>query len=406
MNFLISLVTAILLVAVGRNFIKKHANICYIISAIISLGLVIGSFTGALYSLPSWFSLTVLPLLMKSSFATALFVIVMYTGAFKNGGKLIKYLMPIRAELSIIASILTLAHNITFGRYHFVMLFTSPENMSLNMRFAAIISIIMILIMLPLFVTSFSKVRKSMNPRKWRKLQKLAYLFYGLTYLHVMLIMMPVAKSGNTTYIINVLVYSIVYLTYGAMRLSKYFSKKNFSKYIIASPIVASVLSLAVVSGVVFYNPTTIIEDNETVVESASDEVDEIEDDTEDNNEDKENTSQADTSNSSNSSTSNSSNSSSTNKPSTNSSTQNTTSSTGNSSSSSTSKPVNNSSSSNPSSSNTDNNSGGSSNTGSSSNSENSSINNNLDSSTSNSTSNEENASNDAVSGATQHTTE
>ena len=399
MNFLISLITAILLVAVGRNFIKKHANICYIISAIISIGLVIGSFTGALSSLPSWFSLTVLPLLMKSSFATALFVIVMYTGAFKNGGKLIKYLMPIRAELSIIASILTLAHNITFGRYHFVMLFTSPENMSLNMRFAAIISIIMILIMLPLFVTSFSKVRKSMNPRKWRNLQKLAYLFYGLTYLHVMLIMMPVAKSGNTTYIINVLVYSIVYLTYGAMRLSKYFNKKNFSKYIVASPIVASVLSLAVVSGVVFYNPTTIIEDNETVVESASDEVDdeeeEIED--EDTNEEEENTSQVDTSNSSNSSTSsNSSNSSLTNKPSTNSSSQNTTSSTSNSSNSSTSKPVNNSSSSSSSSSDTD----------STSNSENSSINNNLDSSASDSTSNEGNASNDAVSGATQHTTE
>ena len=51
----------------------------------------------------------------------------MYTGALKNGSKLMKILMPIRAELSIIASILTLAHNIIFGKYHFVTLFTAPK---------------------------------------------------------------------------------------------------------------------------------------------------------------------------------------------------------------------------------------------------------------------------------------
>ncbi len=51
----------------------------------------------------------------------------MYTGALKNGSKLMKILMPIRAELSIIASILTLAHNISFGRYHFITLFTKQN---------------------------------------------------------------------------------------------------------------------------------------------------------------------------------------------------------------------------------------------------------------------------------------
>ncbi len=32
MNFLISIIVAILLVAIGRDFIKKHANICYILT--------------------------------------------------------------------------------------------------------------------------------------------------------------------------------------------------------------------------------------------------------------------------------------------------------------------------------------------------------------------------------------
>lgn len=230
MNFLISIIIAILLVSIGRNFIKKHANICYIFTTILSIGLVLGSYTGVIWTLPSWFTITILPILIKSTFSTAIFVIVMYTGAFKNGSKLIKFLMPIRAELSIIAGILTLAHNISFGKNHFVNLFTAPETMSTNMKAAAGVSIILISIMLPLLITSFPIARKSMKPKVWKRLQRFAYLFYALIYVHVMLIMVPVALTGNTTYIINVLVYNVVFITYAIMRVSKYLTKKSSAK--------------------------------------------------------------------------------------------------------------------------------------------------------------------------------
>ena len=101
MNFLISLIMAVILVAAGRDFIKKHANICYILTTILAIFLVVGSYTGIIWTLPSWFTTTIVPILIKSTFSTAIFVIVMYTGAFKNGSKLMKFLMPIRAELSI-----------------------------------------------------------------------------------------------------------------------------------------------------------------------------------------------------------------------------------------------------------------------------------------------------------------
>ena len=230
MNFLISIIAAIVLVAIGRDFIKKHSNFCYILTTILSILLVIGSYTGVIWTLPAWFTTMILPILIKSTFSTAIFVIVMYTGAFKNGSKLIKFLMPIRAELSIIAGILTLAHNISFGKNHFVNLFTAPETMSTNMKAAAGVSIILIAIMVPLLITSFPMVRKSMKPKAWKSLQRTAYLFYGLIYVHVMLIMVPVALSGNTTYIINVLVYSVVFITYAVMRISKYLAKKSAAK--------------------------------------------------------------------------------------------------------------------------------------------------------------------------------
>ena len=91
----------------------------------------------------------------------------MYTGALKNGSKLMKLLFPIRAELSIIACILTLAHNIIFGRYHFVALFTNPKSMSFNMLLAAIVSLMLIAIMLPLMITSFPNIRKKIKYKSW-----------------------------------------------------------------------------------------------------------------------------------------------------------------------------------------------------------------------------------------------
>ena len=96
-----------------------------------------------------------------------------------------KLLFPIRAELSIIACILTLAHNIIFGRYHFVALFTNPKSMSFNMLLAAIVSLMLIAIMLPLMITSFPNIRKKMKYKSWKNLQRFAYAFYGLTYFPV-----------------------------------------------------------------------------------------------------------------------------------------------------------------------------------------------------------------------------
>ena len=66
--------------------------------------------------------------------------------------------------------------------------------------------------------------------RNWKKLQKTAYIFYGLIYAHVMLLMVPTAFTGNTTYIFNVALYTIVFLTYAVMRVSKAYAKKAATK--------------------------------------------------------------------------------------------------------------------------------------------------------------------------------
>ena len=200
MTLLISLIIAFLFIGIGHKFIKKNANLCYIIAAVISIILIIFEYTKLSSSFPLWLN-NILSIFTKSAFSTALFIVVMYTGALKNGSKLIKILMPIRAELSIIASILTLGHNIIYGKTYFVKLFTNPESIKGNVLLAAIVSLILILIMLPLMITSFQKVRRKIQPKKWKKLQRTAYLFYGLIYVHIMLLIMPSAFNGNVIYI-------------------------------------------------------------------------------------------------------------------------------------------------------------------------------------------------------------
>lgn len=155
-----------------------------------------------------------------------MFIAVMYAGALPKGSKLIAPLMKIRGELSITAAILVLCHNFTYGITYFKMLFIKPEALSATQLTAAIISLVLIIIMIVLTVTSFQAVRKKMKAKKWKQLQRTAYVFYGLMYVHIMLINIPYARLGLGTYIANVVIYSIVFLGYAAMRIAKAVSVK------------------------------------------------------------------------------------------------------------------------------------------------------------------------------------
>lgn len=245
MVFLISLVLTALLIASGKDFLKKHAAVCYVLAAAISAAVVVCTATGASAAFPAWVRSWIWPIFARSALSTALFAAVMYAGAVPNGSKLMKAVMPIRGELSIIASILTLGHNISFGLTYFRLLFTQPDRLPVNQLLAAICSLVMLCIMLPLFITSFKCVRKKMKGSSWKKLQRLAYGFYALIYIHVLLLTLPGAQKGNGSYLLTVVVYSVVFLTYGALRVRKALQKQSAAVRRI--PTVAAVCAMILV---------------------------------------------------------------------------------------------------------------------------------------------------------------
>lgn len=222
MLLIISLIIVSLFIYFLKGSLKKHAGIYYIGAAVISIAVFLIGFL----PMPLFLKNNILGIFAKGSLGTAMFVAVMYAGALPKGSKLIAPLMKIRGELSITAAILVLCHNFTYGITYFKMLFIKPEALSATQLTAAIISLVLIIIMLVLTVTSFQAVRKKMQAKKWKQLQRTAYVFYGLMYVHIMLINIPYARLGLGMYIANVVIYSIVFLGYAAMRIAKAVSVK------------------------------------------------------------------------------------------------------------------------------------------------------------------------------------
>ena len=81
--------------------------------------------------------------------------------------------------------------------------------------------------MLPLTVMSFKAVRKKMNAKMWKKIQRLAYLFYALIFIHILVLFVPRSQNGRDGYFLSVLVYSAVFIGYAAMRIRKAFVAKR-----------------------------------------------------------------------------------------------------------------------------------------------------------------------------------
>ncbi len=220
MLFLLSLLTAVIFTLLCGDVLKKHPIPFYVGSAVISVLLSVFPFKNTDGIVKDY----ALGAFQKGALPAAFFVLVMFAGAFRAGSKEAKKLMPIRAELAIIASILTVTHLVIYGLKYLTRLFSSKLHGTQTAL--TVFALIMTVLLIPLAVTSFKKIRKSMNAKKWKALQRSAYAFYALLYLHILLAYLPAAWSGKAKSMIDVAVYSAVFISYAAMRISKALVKK------------------------------------------------------------------------------------------------------------------------------------------------------------------------------------
>jgi DMSO/TMAO reductase YedYZ heme-binding membrane subunit len=221
MKFLIGLSVVIVFIALFRRQIKTHPGIFYVVALLLNIPLIYSVFG----RVPVWYMKYFLFLVQNASLPLALFTVVMYIGVLREGSTLHKNLLPIRAELSIIAGILSLGHIFIFGRIFILNLLLAPAFLPSSQMIATTIAIaLVVVLMLPLVVTSLKAVRSRMKPVSWRRLQLLAYPFYLFIYAHIIMFLLPSAIAGSTRLQVSIAVYSVVFLGYVVLRIRRHHS--------------------------------------------------------------------------------------------------------------------------------------------------------------------------------------
>ena len=129
--------------------------------------------------------------------------------------------------MAICASLITLAHNLAFGGKYFGAVFFGQGHISLMELHAAIVSCLMILLLIPLTITSFQTVRRKMQAKTWKKLQNWSYLFYLLLYLHIFFIYQGALIRGKGEYFFTLMLYSFLFGFYGFLRIRQYRMQKE-----------------------------------------------------------------------------------------------------------------------------------------------------------------------------------
>ena len=222
MTFAVCLAVTVFICLTCDKAIKKYPQFFYIGAALLSVAAYCINEFVEVRTLAPFVRDYIIPILTNALFATAFWTVVMFAGALKNGSTLIKKLMPIRGELSIIAALLTVGHIIIYGISYLKRLF-SGRNLTFDFIFFVIVAFILVLIMTPLTVISIKKIRKKFKGKTWKNIQRFAYVFYAMIYLHVILVLWSKVQRGDMMKYADLAIYTVIFAAYLAMRVRKYY---------------------------------------------------------------------------------------------------------------------------------------------------------------------------------------
>ena len=203
--------------------LKKKPAVLYGICILLSLVSIFYPREGGLPFLDFFFK----KIMQRGILAGSLFIWVMQAPVLPRSFSGRKTIYLFRGEMAICASLITLAHNLAFGGKYFGALFLGQGHISLMELHAAIVSCLMILLLIPLTITSFQAVRRKMQAKTWKRLQNWSYLFYLLLYLHIFFIYQGALIRGKGEYFFTLMLYSFIFGFYGFLRIRQYRVQKE-----------------------------------------------------------------------------------------------------------------------------------------------------------------------------------
>ena len=158
MELIISLVITFLLVLLLRKPIKNYPVVFYVLLVAVDILFL----SGVLFGVSREIATIGYPYVVRCLVGISLFVIVMYIGALGDGNRIRRMLMPIRGELSVMACILTFGHVINYLRAFLQDIMGGFFGMSAAMVASLAVSAVLIVLLVPLSITSLNSVKSRM----------------------------------------------------------------------------------------------------------------------------------------------------------------------------------------------------------------------------------------------------
>lgn len=213
MRFLLILMVTTASVLVLREPLRRWPAAFYALAVLA----VLAFFAGASGVFPGtwWKPLTLL--VQRCTVALSLFTVVMFIGVLPKGSRFDSWLRPVRAELSIVACILCMGHMCMYLVPFASRALAGALAGSTLASFAVALVLFVLLILLG--VTSFGFVKRRMSGSAWKNIQRLAYPFFGLIWVHLMLMLAPAAIRGGEQAMFAVAVYTALFTAYAVLRL-------------------------------------------------------------------------------------------------------------------------------------------------------------------------------------------
>ena len=214
MEIIIALVVAIVISFACKPAIKRWPVVWYVGAVVLDILFM----THVLSGVAPAFDRAMYAYFNRGLLGFGFFVVVMFIGVFDGSSKVRQHLNPIRGELSIIGALLFLPHIVNYLMVYLKRIFAGAGIVS-NIMFSFVVAVIVTVILAVLTVTSFDRVRKAMTPAKWKRVQKWAYPFFILMYVHVVIALGGSAASGKA--LTSLIIYTAITVAYVALRLWK-----------------------------------------------------------------------------------------------------------------------------------------------------------------------------------------
>jgi methionine sulfoxide reductase heme-binding subunit len=220
MVFLLVLVITIAVAFALRNPLKEMPWVFYAAATVVVVLLFLGvnDFLG-----PWWKPL--LLLIQRCMVPLALFTLVMFIGVLPKTSKAALWLRPVRAELSIVACILCLGHVCMYLGTYATRVFSGSMRATTLISFC--IALVLFILLLILGITSFNFIKRHMSTHAWKNVQRFAYVFFMLTYVHLMFILLPAALQGGEQAKLSVIIYTLLFASYGILRILRAYRDKT-----------------------------------------------------------------------------------------------------------------------------------------------------------------------------------